>query len=191
MIAPGLHSERQRFVSTRAQAPYGREYKSRNAPRACHRRRRIDAAGPARDDLELVFPDGLPRRDMLCKPPRNITRGQKSLTLERYMMTLAPLGAIAYLCTSHEILRGPRRSRIGGDGQSDSSISCTIKFCKYMMETHLVTPGTRKSNGTVLNPAFSRKGTRNEPRQQSTCRPRPCFIARSESAEMSERHGAG
>ncbi len=48
-----------------------------------------------------------------------------------------------------------------------------------------VTPLRRKSKGVVSKPAFSRKGTRKEPRQQSTCRG-SCFLrAILERAEMS------
>lgn len=56
---------------------------------------------------------------------------------ERYIMTLAPLGAIAYLWTSHEMLRGEHTPSVAGGGQGGKG------------RTHLVTPGTRKSNGTV------------------------------------------
>ena len=42
-----------------------------------------------------------------------------------------------------------------------------------------------KSNGVVSKPARERKGTRKEPRQQSTCRGRRFLMARRESVEMS------
>ena len=106
------------------------------------------------------------------------------------MMTLAPLGAIAYLCTSQEILHRVKEGRAPASEISAFVFSAATHPSNERSQVraaHLVTPGTRKSNGTVSNPARSRNGTRNEPRQQSTCKPSRCRIARSESAEMSVR----
>ncbi len=57
----------------------------------------------------------------------------------------------------------------------------------WVSQLILVTPLRVKSNGTVGKPARERKGTRNEPRQQSTCRGSLPFLrrARRERAEMS------
>lgn len=49
----------------------------------------------------------------------------------------------------------------------------------------LVTPSTRKSNGSTGKPAFSKKGMMKLPRQQSTCRPILCFFASLPRATMS------
>ena len=49
----------------------------------------------------------------------------------------------------------------------------------------LVTPLRAKSKGVVSKPARARKGTRKEPRQQSTCRGRRLRSARREREAMS------
>jgi hypothetical protein len=49
----------------------------------------------------------------------------------------------------------------------------------------LVTPLSLKSNNSVSKPAFSRKGTRKDPRQQSTCRGIFLLTASLERPEMS------
>ena len=49
----------------------------------------------------------------------------------------------------------------------------------------LVTPLSLKSKSSVSKPAFSRKGTRNDPRQQSTWRGTLRFRASLERDEMS------
>lgn len=54
-----------------------------------------------------------------------------------------------------------------------------------------VTPLRRKSKGTVSKPAFSRKGRRKEPRQQSTWSGRRFLSASLDSAEMSSMMPCG
>src|ERR1700733_5242104 len=55
----------------------------------------------------------------------------------------------------------------------------------------LVTPLSLKSKSSVSKPALSRKGTRNEPRQQSTCRGILRLSASLESADMSSMMPCG
>lgn len=89
-----------------------------DAPRTGHGRRRIHTTRPASDDLKLVLSDSLrasrrrKKRDRISCAKWPVAWRSCRRTLERYMMTLAPLGAIAYLCTSQEILHRVKEERM-------------------------------------------------------------------------------
>ena len=70
----------------------------------------------------------------------------------------------------------------------------------WVSQLILVTPSREKSNGLSLylpfaspleSPVTLRKGTMNEPRQQSTCKPILCFLASAESWMMSSWFPSG
>lgn len=55
----------------------------------------------------------------------------------------------------------------------------------WVSQLMLVTPFSLKSKSSVSKPAFSKKGTKNDPRQQSTCNGILRFTASLERAVMS------